>query len=73
MQLFRCLVVQQVQEVTGDAVVIRFGIDPHAVAVESVPVQQHGRQTGEETVRDIVLIREIAFRLNVAKKRHAGA
>ena len=71
-QLFRRLVVQHVQEVSGDADVICLGIDTHTINVKTVPVQQHGRQASEQPVGDIALIREVAFGLNVAEKRNAG-
>ena len=71
-QFLRGLVVQHVQEMAGDAVVIRLGVDALAFGLVTVPVQQHRRQAGEQPVRDVLLVGEVALGLDVAKERDAG-
>jgi hypothetical protein len=71
-QFLRGLVVQHVQEVAGGAVVIRLGVDALAFGLVPVPVQQHRRQAGEQPVRDVLLVGEIALGLDIAKERDAG-
>ena len=66
-------VVQHVQKMPCDRIVVRFYINARAVRVKPVPVNQHRRQTGEQSIGDIGLVREIAFGLNVAKKRNGCA
>ena len=72
-QLAWRLVMQHVQEVGGHAVVVCFHIDALAVAVEAVPVQQHGWQTGEQPVGHLALVGKFAFRLDIAENRHSAA
>ena len=73
MQLFWRLVVQHVQEMSRDAIVVGLCLDTHAVRMEAVPVKQHGRQAGEQSIGHVSLVRKITFGLNVAEKRYACA
>jgi len=41
--------------------------------MKTMPVKQHGWQAGEQAIRNVLLILEIAFRLDVAEKRYARA
>ena len=64
--------VQEVQEVTGNAVVVGFDFDARAVIRIAVPVEQHRWKRGQQPVRDFALAGKIAFRLQVAQNRAAS-
>ena len=68
MHVARRRVMQQVQEVTGETVVVGLRIDAFAVCVESVPVQEDRRETGEEAVGGVRLVRKVALRFDIAEE-----
>ena len=72
-QFARRGVVKQVQEVARDAVVVRGGLDTLPIGVKPVPVQQHGREGGEQPVGGVALLREVRLRFQVAEHRAARA
>ena len=68
MQLRRCFIVQQLEEMPADAGFVAFCFDPYAVVTVAVPVRNHGRKAGQQTIGYILLVAEIAFRLDIAEK-----
>jgi len=72
-QLVRFFAVQQMKKMTGGAVVVGFGVEPVAVRVKVMPVEQHCAETGGQPVGDGDLVVAGAFGLQRAEHRAAGA
>lgn len=70
------LAVQQVQEMTADAVVIGLHFDAAAVLSEVVPIEQHRAERGHQPVGDVAragMVMVVCFGQDAAESRDARA
>ena len=71
-----CLAVQQMEEVTTDAVVVGFHLDPATMVREMIPVEQDRSERGHQPVGDIARVGDVVivgFGQDAAERRHARA
>ena len=68
-QVARFFIVQHVQEMAADGIFVRYRFYTHTIVRVAIPIGDYARQGCKQSVCDIVLVAEIAFRLDIAQER----
>src|SRR5437762_10301501 len=64
---------EEVQEMRGDRLLDTFDVDALTISMEAIPVEEHGREGGEQAVGDVLLLAEVLLGLEATERGAAGA